>query len=113
MEKYNVEEWLDILVGDVDLKRALAEVCDLEPDRAKLLQKLTAIADPAIEEVNARIWDSLRDRISGAFGERFFIKVDTAMPDGASSLNPVACRRLAGLLAERMQATAGGTICSG
>jgi hypothetical protein len=53
MEKYNVKEWLDILVGDVDLKRALAEVCDLEPDRAKLLQKLTAIADPAIEEVSA------------------------------------------------------------
>ena len=108
MGKYTEEEWLEILLGAVDLERALAEVCDLEPDRANLLQKLTAIADPEIEDVNARIWDSLRGRIGGAFGERFFIKVDTAMPNGASSLNPVACRRLAGLLAERMQATGGG-----
>jgi hypothetical protein len=113
MEKYTVEEWLDILVGDVDLERALAEVCDLEPDRAKLLQKLTAIADKEIEDVNARIWDSLRNRISVSLGDRLFSKTDEAVPDDAFSLNPVACRRLAGLLAERMQATEGGTICFG
>jgi hypothetical protein len=108
MGKYTEEEWLDILIGDVDLERALAEVCDLEPDRAKLLQKLTAIADPAIEDVNAIIWDSLRGRISVSLGDRLFSKADAAVPDDAFSLNPVACRRLTGLLAERIQETEPG-----
>lgn len=108
MEKYTEEEWLAILVGDVDLERALAEVCDLEPDRAKLLQKLIAIADPEIEEVNARIWDSLRDRISAALVVRHLEKRDPAIPDDRFSLKPAAYRRLAGLLAERVRASEGG-----
>jgi hypothetical protein len=103
MGKYTEEEWLEILLGAADLERALAEVCDLEPDRAKLLQKLTVIADPEQEDVNARIWESLMVHIRVSFGDKLFGSADgaaleKALPDSAFSLDPIACRRLAGRL---------------
>jgi len=108
MEKYTEEQWLDILVGDVDQEKALAEVRELEPDRAKLLQKLTEIADPEVGEVNVGIWDRLIHRIRVSFADRLFEKKDMAIPDDAVLGNSIACRRLAGRLAERVRASEGG-----
>jgi len=112
-EKYTAEEWINLLVGAVDLEKALAEVRNLDLAGAELRKKLTTIADPEQEEINLRVWGLLMEHIKLSV----FILVwkpgavvkDTAMPDPLSKrlIDIQACRRLAGLLAERIQATGG------
>ena len=114
MRKYTTDEWIDLLVGAVDFEEALAEVRNLEPTGPELHKKLSAIADPKQENVNAKIWDALQRHITHAvyaltvdFVDDEFIEVITALetiraehPEEVE--NAQACKRLAGLLAQRI-----------
>jgi hypothetical protein len=111
LEKYTEVEWIDKLVGDIGLDWVLEKASNLEPDRAKLVKKLTEIANPEMENVNARIWDLLAHRVSIEFAGNIFTDVVQLMPDNPESLNFDASRRLAGVLAERIQAEEGGPQC--
>ena len=113
MKKYTVDEWIDLLVGAVDFEEALAEVRNLEPTRPELHKKLSAIADPEQENVNARVWDALQRHITHAVYalvpiETEFIDVimalETIRAEHPKVENEQACKRLAGLLAQRIQA---------
>lgn len=113
MRKYTADEWIDLLIGAVDFEEALAEVRNLEPTRPELHKKLSAIADPEQENVNAKIWDALQRHIT--LSVYALVPIETEFIDMTTTLetiraehpkveNEQACKRLAGLLAQRIQA---------
>jgi len=109
-KSYTVQEWINMLVRAVDLEGTLAEARNLFPAASELQNKLTALADPEQDEINLRLWRILANHVSRS---NYILVWRTgavinaaAVPDQPRGLaEEQACRRLAGLLVGRIQAS--------
>ena len=94
----------------VDLEGTLAEARNLFPAASELQNQLTVLADPEQKEINLRLWRILANHISRS---KYILVWRTgavinkaAVPDQPRGLaEEQACRRLAGLLVGRIQAS--------
>jgi hypothetical protein len=114
-----VKELIELVVEDVDQDEALKLAYDLNPSWPELHKIFMAIAGDSDNEnlmaykgiLTCLIFNSFRIRPGRG------LEILEALPRDCNDLmGPVfapAKRRIAGLLAERMQATEGGTICFG